>query len=256
MRDRATTATAPVSVSGPQSPRTYDWARHVPRLRLPDEAQLLPGMRQARQAIGRGELVVIPTDTVYGIAADAFNARAVQRLLEAKGRGRQSPPPVLVAGRRHPARAGRGGARAGRASSSRRSGRAASPSCCRPSRRWPGTSATPRAPSPCACRRPHRPRTARGDRAARRVERQPDRHAAGDRRRRRAGDARRQRRGLPRRRVRPATGDRPSTIVDATSRRSARTRRTCTVLRDGAIVASGLGGARRLLEAATGRVAT
>lgn len=63
-----------------------------------DESQLLPGMRHARQAIGRGELVVLPTDTVYGIAADAFNARAVAGLLEAKGRGRQQPPPVLVAG--------------------------------------------------------------------------------------------------------------------------------------------------------------
>ncbi|WP_438353398.1 L-threonylcarbamoyladenylate synthase [Microbacterium sp. CJ88] len=63
-----------------------------------DEAQLLPAMRQARQAIGRGDLVVLPTDTVYGVAADAFNARAVQALLDAKGRGRQSPPPVLVAG--------------------------------------------------------------------------------------------------------------------------------------------------------------
>ena len=63
-----------------------------------DEAQLLTGMRQARQAIGRGELVVIPTDTVYGVAADAFDHAAVARLLAAKGRGRQSPPPVLVAG--------------------------------------------------------------------------------------------------------------------------------------------------------------
>jgi L-threonylcarbamoyladenylate synthase len=63
-----------------------------------DEAQLLAGMRQARQAIAKGELVVLPTDTVYGVAADAFDARAVMRLLEAKGRGRQSPPPVLVAG--------------------------------------------------------------------------------------------------------------------------------------------------------------
>lgn len=63
-----------------------------------DEAQLLTGMRQARQAIGRGELVVLPTDTVYGVAADAFSANAVQRLLDAKGRTRQSPPPVLVAG--------------------------------------------------------------------------------------------------------------------------------------------------------------
>jgi L-threonylcarbamoyladenylate synthase len=63
-----------------------------------DETQLLTGMRHARQAIGRGELVVLPTDTVYGVAADAFSAKAVQRLLDAKGRGRQSPPPVLVAG--------------------------------------------------------------------------------------------------------------------------------------------------------------
>jgi L-threonylcarbamoyladenylate synthase len=63
-----------------------------------DEAQLLAGMRQARQAIGRGELVVMPTDTVYGVAADAFSPRAVAGLLAAKGRGRQSPPPVLVAG--------------------------------------------------------------------------------------------------------------------------------------------------------------
>lgn len=63
-----------------------------------DSEQLLPGMRRARQAIGRGELVVLPTDTVYGIAADAFSAAAVARLLAAKGRGRQSPPPVLVAG--------------------------------------------------------------------------------------------------------------------------------------------------------------
>jgi tRNA threonylcarbamoyl adenosine modification protein (Sua5/YciO/YrdC/YwlC family) len=64
-----------------------------------DEAQLLTGMRHARQAIGRGELVVLPTDTVYGVAADAFSPEAVARLLAAKGRGRQSPPPVLVAGR-------------------------------------------------------------------------------------------------------------------------------------------------------------
>jgi tRNA threonylcarbamoyl adenosine modification protein (Sua5/YciO/YrdC/YwlC family) len=43
-------------------------------------------------------LVVLPTDTVYGVAADAFNPAAVQRLLDAKGRGRQSPPPVLIPG--------------------------------------------------------------------------------------------------------------------------------------------------------------
>ncbi|UJP11376.1 threonylcarbamoyl-AMP synthase [Microbacterium sp. KUDC0406] len=63
-----------------------------------DEADLLAGMRHARQAIARGELVVLPTDTVYGVAADAFSPAAVRRLLEAKGRGRDMPPPVLVAG--------------------------------------------------------------------------------------------------------------------------------------------------------------
>ena len=61
-------------------------------------SELLTGMRTARMAIGRGELVVMPTDTVYGVAADAFDATAVQRLLDAKGRGRQSPPPVLIKG--------------------------------------------------------------------------------------------------------------------------------------------------------------
>lgn len=43
-----------------------------------------------------GNLLVIPTDTVYGIAADAFSASAVAALLAAKGRGRDMPPPVLV----------------------------------------------------------------------------------------------------------------------------------------------------------------
>src|SRR6185295_17488810 len=61
-------------------------------------AELLTGMRLARGAIGKGELVVIPTDTVYGIAADAFQPAAVERLLAAKGRGRQSPPPALIPG--------------------------------------------------------------------------------------------------------------------------------------------------------------
>jgi L-threonylcarbamoyladenylate synthase len=61
-------------------------------------SELLTGMRIARAAIGRGEVVVIPTDTVYGVAVDAFSPDAVQRLLDAKGRGRQSPPPVLIPG--------------------------------------------------------------------------------------------------------------------------------------------------------------
>ena len=60
------------------------------------DTSLLEGMRKAKLALAKGDLVVVPTDTVYGIAADAFNADAVQALLDAKGRGRQSPPPVLI----------------------------------------------------------------------------------------------------------------------------------------------------------------
>jgi L-threonylcarbamoyladenylate synthase len=62
------------------------------------DTELLTGMRLARAAVGRGDLVVLPTDTVYGVAADAFQPKAVARLLAAKGRGRQSPPPVLIPG--------------------------------------------------------------------------------------------------------------------------------------------------------------
>lgn len=52
---------------------------------------------EAVNTLGRGGLVVLPTDTVYGIGADAFQPEAVAALLAAKGRGRQMPPPVLVA---------------------------------------------------------------------------------------------------------------------------------------------------------------
>jgi L-threonylcarbamoyladenylate synthase len=58
------------------------------------------GIREAAAALGKGELAVIPTDTVYGLAADAFTPDAVTALLAAKGRGRQMPPPVLVGSRR------------------------------------------------------------------------------------------------------------------------------------------------------------
>jgi L-threonylcarbamoyladenylate synthase len=54
------------------------------------------GLLAAQAALEDGKLVVLPTDTVYGLAADAFSPRAVQNLLDAKGRGRDMPPPVLV----------------------------------------------------------------------------------------------------------------------------------------------------------------
>jgi len=51
----------------------------------------------ATEAVREGECIVLPTDTVYGIGADAFSSDAVRGLLEAKGRGRDMPPPVLIA---------------------------------------------------------------------------------------------------------------------------------------------------------------
>ena len=54
------------------------------------------GIDAAVAALQAGDLVVLPTDTVYGVAADAFSPGAVGALLEAKGRGRDMPVPVLV----------------------------------------------------------------------------------------------------------------------------------------------------------------
>ncbi len=61
-----------------------------------DPATWGPAIDEAVNAVSRGQLVVLPTDTVYGIGADAFTPDAVRALLAAKGRGRQMPPPVLV----------------------------------------------------------------------------------------------------------------------------------------------------------------
>jgi L-threonylcarbamoyladenylate synthase len=61
-----------------------------------DPAQREAGIEAAVEALRDGGLVVMPTDTVYGIGADAFTPRAVSMLLAAKGRGRNMPPPVLV----------------------------------------------------------------------------------------------------------------------------------------------------------------
>lgn len=61
-----------------------------------DAAARAEGIAAAQVALAQRQCVVIPTDTVYGIAADAFSAQAVATLLAAKGRGRQMPPPVLI----------------------------------------------------------------------------------------------------------------------------------------------------------------
>jgi len=60
------------------------------------DEERIAGIDAAAAAVRRGELVVIPTDTVYGVAVDAFSPAAVNALLAAKGRGRDMPVPVLV----------------------------------------------------------------------------------------------------------------------------------------------------------------
>jgi len=67
--------------------RTYDCR---------DLEERADGIAAAVEAVRRGDLVVMPTDTVYGIGADAFAPDAVTALLAAKGRGRDMPVPVLV----------------------------------------------------------------------------------------------------------------------------------------------------------------
>lgn len=53
-------------------------------------------VRRATEVVREGKVVVLPTDTVYGVGADAFDVVAVAMVLAAKHRGREMPPPVLV----------------------------------------------------------------------------------------------------------------------------------------------------------------
>ena len=69
------------------------WIRRFD-MAVPSERRI--GIEQAADAVRRGELVVLPTDTVYGLGTDAFSPDAVGDLLAAKGRGRDMPVPVLV----------------------------------------------------------------------------------------------------------------------------------------------------------------
>ena len=61
-----------------------------------DTGSRAEGIKAAALALRSGELVVLPTDTLYGIAADAFYPSAVTALVTARGSDRQAPPAVLV----------------------------------------------------------------------------------------------------------------------------------------------------------------
>lgn len=69
------------------------WVR---RYDMGDPSERALGLEIATTSVARGDLVVLPTDTVYGLGTDAFNPDAVGALLAAKGRGRDMPVPVLV----------------------------------------------------------------------------------------------------------------------------------------------------------------
>ncbi len=55
------------------------------------------GLEQAAAALGRGELIAFPTDTVYGVGCDPWNAEAIARLYAAKQRPAGMAIPVLLA---------------------------------------------------------------------------------------------------------------------------------------------------------------
>lgn len=69
------------------------WIR---RYDMSDDIERETGLEFATSAAERGELIVLPTDTVYGLGTDAFLPEAVEALLAAKGRGRDMPVPVLI----------------------------------------------------------------------------------------------------------------------------------------------------------------
>ena len=72
--------------------------RHDHRTRAPGLPVVPQALERAVAHMRGGGLLVLPTDTVYGIGAPAADAAAVARLLAVKGRGRRMPPPVLAAG--------------------------------------------------------------------------------------------------------------------------------------------------------------
>lgn len=59
-----------------------------------------PLIRRAAQILRRGGLVVFPTETVYGLGANAFNTRAARKIFNLKGRSRHKPLLILIANKK------------------------------------------------------------------------------------------------------------------------------------------------------------
>jgi len=78
------------------------------------KTQVLPitpeSVALAARLLQQGELVALPTETVYGIAADARNGEAVKKIFEAKGRPQDNP---LIVHERHRLRGARARQKAG-----------------------------------------------------------------------------------------------------------------------------------------------
>lgn len=64
---------------------------------MPDKVDIENAVREAAQTLSRGGLVAFPTETVYGLGADASNPEAVKKLFQAKGRPSNHPLIVHVA---------------------------------------------------------------------------------------------------------------------------------------------------------------
>lgn len=95
--DASTAAATPAEPAGDEGAAGGAGAsRPYERFDCADPAERETGLKVAMAALARSELVVLPTDTVYGVAVDAFSTKGVAGLLAAKGRGRDMPVPVLV----------------------------------------------------------------------------------------------------------------------------------------------------------------
>ena len=66
------------------------------RIRVDSEKPARVSILQSARAVLSGDLVVFPTRCLYGLAADAFNEKAVEKVFRAKGRPPENPLLILI----------------------------------------------------------------------------------------------------------------------------------------------------------------